>query len=243
MCTSVVNEDQVANFNLRQHSVHSKFIAVFAQATGYIVFIVAGLVFLAHNGDMMICAINSRTHQISSASITANIFLVGMLFVDSSGYQATVGSQHKATQLGENLYIAHACGHQNLLINLAHALTDNQKVVVLLLRAISNANTAGKIDELNMSASLFLQLYSNLEEDASQLRIIIIGHSVGGQESMHTKMLYTLSQETFICLDNLLMGHAIFSITGVIHNIIGDGKMSAGVITAAYGIRNIGHLF
>ena len=60
---------------------------------------------------------------------------------------------------------------------------------------------------------------------------------------MHAKMLYTLSQKTFIGLDDLLMSHAIFSIAGVIHNIVGDSKMSTGVVTAAYSIRNIGHLF
>ena len=60
---------------------------------------------------------------------------------------------------------------------------------------------------------------------------------------MHAKMLYALSQEALVSLDNLLMSHAIFGITGVIHNVVSDSKMSTGVVTAAYSIRNIGHLF
>ena len=243
MCTSIMNENQIAKFNLRQHSIHSKFIAVFAQATGYVIFMVAGLVFLAHNGDMMICTINSRTHQVSSASIAADVFFIGVLFVNSSSYEAAVGSQHEAAQLGENLHIAHTCRHQNFFINLAHTFANYQQIIILLLGAISNADATGQVDELDMGAGLFLQLYSNLEEDASQLRIIIIGHSVGGQESMHTEMLNTLSQKALVGLDNLLMSHAIFSIAGVIHDVVGDGEMSARVVAAAYSIRNIGHLF
>ena len=58
---------------------------------------------------------------------------------------------------------------------------------------------------------------------------------------MHTKMLYALSQKAFIGLDDLLMGHTVFSVARVIHNIVSDGKMSTRVIAAAYGLRNISH--
>ena len=125
-----------------------------------------------------------RTHQVSSASIAANILLVGVLFVDSGSNKATVGSQHEAAQLGENLHVAHACRHQNLFINLAHTFANYQQIIILLLGAISHADATGQVDELNMSASLFLQLHSYFEEDSSQFRIVIISNSVGDRKSV-----------------------------------------------------------
>ena len=105
MRTSVMNEKQVANGNFRQHSVYSKLVVVLAQAARYVIFMVAGSILLAHNGDVMIGAINSRTHEVSSAGITADVLLIDMLLVDSLRYQRAVRSEHIAAQLSEELHI------------------------------------------------------------------------------------------------------------------------------------------
>ena len=88
MCAGIMNKEQVTDINFRQHSVYGKFIVVFAQATGYVILMVAGSVFLAHNSNMMIGTIDSGTHQVSSAGITTDIFFVDMLLVDSGSYQS-----------------------------------------------------------------------------------------------------------------------------------------------------------
>lgn len=59
---------------------------------------------------------------------------------------------------------------------------------------------------------------------------------------MNTEILYALALEDFISLNNLLMSHTVFCIAGVIHNVVGNGKMSARIVTAADGFRNIGNL-
>ena len=94
-----------------------------------------------------------------------------------------------------------------------------------------------------MRTGFLLQLNSKLEENACQLRIIFVGYGVGRQEGMNAEMLNALCLENFISLNNLLVRHAVFCIAGVIHDVVGDCKMSARIIAAADGFRNIGNLF
>ena len=68
-------------------------------------------------------------------------------------------------------------------------------------------------------------------------------HDRRSQESMNTEILYALALEDFVSLNNLLMSHTVFCIAGVIHNVVGNSKMSAGIVTAANSFRNIGNLF
>ena len=203
---------------------------------------VAGSIFLAHNGNMMIGAIDCGTHQVSSAGITADVFFINMLLVNSGSYQRAVRCQHITAKLGEQLNIAHACRYKHLFKHLAHAFADCQYIVILLLRLIGNADTAAEVDKGDMRAGFFLQLNCQLEQNTCQLRIVFIGNGIRSQEGMNTEILYALALEDFISLNNLLMSHTVFCIAGVIHNVVGNGKMSAGIVTAADGFRNVGNL-
>ena len=56
-------------------------------------------------------------------------------------------------------------------------------------------------------------------------------------------MFDTFTQKDLISFCHLLPGHAIFGITGIIHNIVGNSKMPARIIAAADRIRYISHFF
>ena len=82
--------------DLRKHAVHSKFVIVLTQGTCDIVFVVTGHIFFAHNRNVVICSIHGGTHQVNSTGITADIFFMGVFFVDRGGDQAAVRPQHVA---------------------------------------------------------------------------------------------------------------------------------------------------
>ena len=191
----------------------------------------------------MVGTIDSGTHQVSSAGITADIFLIDMLLVNSGSYQSAIRCQHVTAKLGEQLNITHACRNKHLFKHLAHAFADCQYIVILLLRLVGNTDTAAEVDKGDMRTGFFLQLYCQLKQNTCQFRIVFVGNGIRSQECMNTEILYALALENFISFDNLLMSHTVFCIAGVIHNVVGNGKMSAGIVTAADGFRNIGNLF
>ena len=108
---------------------------------------VAGLIFLAHNRNMMICAVDGRTHKVSGTSVKTDIFLVDVLFTDSLCNKCAVGCKHISAKLCEDSYIAHTCRNEYLFVSLANALADNLYIVCGLVGLIRNAYTAGKVDE------------------------------------------------------------------------------------------------
>ena len=238
-----MNENQIAFFDFRKHTVNSKFVVVFAQTASYIIFMIARSIFFAHNGNVMVRTINSRTHQVSCASIKTDVFFVGVFFVDCSCNQCTVRSKHIATKFGEDFYIAHTSGNEDFFISLAYTFADSEDIVFRLFRFVSDTNTAGKVDEFNVSASFFFQFNCNFEKDACQFRIVVIGNSVGSKECVHTKMFNTFSKQFFISLSHLGTSQTVFSITRVIHNVVCNCKLTTRIVTAADGFRDISHLF
>ena len=107
---------------------------------------------------MMIGAIDSGTHQVSSSSVAADVFFINMLLVNSGSYQSAIRCQHVTAKLGKQLNIAHACRYKHLFKHLAHAFADCQYIVILLFGLIGNADTAAEVDKGDMRAGFFLQL-------------------------------------------------------------------------------------
>ena len=83
--TGVMNDEQIANINLRQFAVDSELIAVLTQRAGHIIGMIARCMLLAQHRDVMVCTIDSRTHQIGSTSVYTNVMLIGVLTVFGHG--------------------------------------------------------------------------------------------------------------------------------------------------------------
>ena len=204
---------------------------------------IAGSIFFTHNGNVMIGTINCRTHQVSCASIKADVFFVGVFFVNCSCNQSTVRSKHVTTKFGEDFNIAHTSRNEDFFISFANAFANCKNIVFRLFRFVSNADTTGKVDELNVSASFFFQFNCNFEKDACQFRIVVVGNSVGSKECVHTKMFNAFSKQFFISFGHLRTSQTVFSIARVIHDVVCDCKLTTRIVTAADGFRDISYLF
>ena len=156
MCACIVDEEQVALIDLRKHTVDRKLIVVLAEGTCDIVLMVAGLVLFSHNRDMVISAVHSRAHQVYRAGVDADVLLIGMLLMDRSCHESTVRGQHEASKLCEDRHVTHSCRNKNFLVNLSYALTDDLDIIRLLVRSVRDTDSAGEVDELDISAGLLL---------------------------------------------------------------------------------------
>ena len=56
---------------------------------------------------------------------------------------------------------------------------------------------------------------------------------------MNTEILHTLCLQDLISLKHLLRGETVFSIARIVHDVIADGKISAGIVTTAQGLGQI----
>ena len=191
MRAGVVNIKQIAAFDFGQHTVDCEFIIVFAKRAGHVIFVVTRRVFFAHNGNMMIGAVHRRTHQIDRAGVHADIFLVGMFFVNGSCDKRTVRPHHKPAELGVNGNIAHACRYENFVINSFHAFADFENIVRLLVGLIGNTDTAGKVDKTNIGAGFLFQTDGDFKQSFGKSRIIVICHGVAREESVQTEFFDT----------------------------------------------------
>ena len=239
MCTGVMDHEQVTHVDLRQLSVNRKFIIVLAQRTGHIINVITRRILLAHYGNMVICAVHCRAHQVDRTCIDTDILLMRMLFIDRSRHEAAIRSEHISSELGIQRNIAHAFRNQHFLIYLAHALCDDLDIVLLLIRAIRDTDSTGKIDESDLRAGRLMQLYRQLKQHLRQHRIIIICNSVARKECMDTKLLHTLCLHNFKCFFDLLCRHAILRITRVVHDAIADLEHSARIVPAGHRLRQI----
>ena len=151
-----MDEEQVALIDLRKHAVDCKLIVVLAEGACHIVLVITRLVLLAHHRDVVVSAIHCRTHQVYRAGIHTDVLFVSVLLMDRSCDKRTVRSQHETAKLSEDRHIAHSCRNKNFLVNLSYALTDNLDIIRLLIRSVRDTDSAGEVDELDISAGLLL---------------------------------------------------------------------------------------
>ena len=152
--------------------------------------------------------------------------------MDGLGDQAAVGAHHKAAHLGADGHIAHAGRNQDLVVCRMHSLADGVNVVGLLLGQIGDADAAGQIDKGDMCAGLALQAHGKFKEDACELGIVVVSDGVAGKEGVDAKALGTLGLEHAESLEELLGGHAVFGVAGVVHNAIGELEQAARIKAA-----------
>ena len=153
--------------------------------------------------------------------------------MDGLGDQAAVGAHHKAAHLGADGYIAHAGRNQDLVVGRVHPLADGVNVVGLLLGQVGDADAAGQIDEGDMCAGLALQAHGKPKEDARELGVVVVGDGVAGKECVDAKVFGALGLECAEGLEELLCGHAVFGVAGVIHDAVGELKQAARIKAAA----------
>ena len=193
---------------------------------------------------MVVGAVHGRPHQVGGAGVHADVLLVDVLFVDGPGHQMAIGPQHEPAQLRTDGHVAHPGGYQDLLIGPPHPFADGGDVVGGLLRPVGDAHAAGEVDEGDVGAGLRLQLHSQLEQDAGQGGVVVVGEGVGRQEGVDAELLGPHGRQTGEGLRDLLPGHAVLGVAGVVHHLealpgLSQGEHAAGIIAAADLLRHM----
>ena len=237
MRASIVDDDQIANVDMRQGPVNGKLVVVFAQRADDVVDMVVGLVFLAGNGDVMIRAIHRRAHQVGGAGVQPDILLINMLFMDGGGHQTAVRAGHIAAKFAGDVYM-HTGGNNHLLVQSAHIVCNLFNIRRRLLRAVGNAHAAGKVNHKKVCADHFMRLGRQFKEHPGDGGIIGGVSGVARQQRMQAKLLNAFALQNADGLEDLRAGHAIFGVPGMPHAGVANMQLAAGIVAQADFFRN-----
>ena len=241
MRARIVDIEQVAAIDLRQAAVNGELVVVLAQAANDVIDVIRRSILLAQHGDVVVRAVHRRAHQVAGAGVHADVLLVGVLLVNRRGDERAVWAEHEAAQLGKDRDVAHARGHEHLLVGPAHALADDRDVVGGILRPVWDAHAAGEVDERDFCAGLPVQLHRFLEENPRERRVVFVGQCIGGEECVQAEALCALLHEHAVGLRQLLAGHAVLRVLGHVHDVVADGEIAAGIEAAADQLRHAAH--
>ena len=156
----VVDDEEVADLHLGELAVAGKLVVVLAEVARDVVDVGGGQLGLvrasrlAHHGDVVVGAVHRRADEVARSGVDADVVLIDMLLVNDAGHEAPVWSGHEASHLGAHGDIAHAGGHEHLLVRLAHALADGAYIVGTLVGPIGNAHPAREVHEGDVRAGL-----------------------------------------------------------------------------------------
>ena len=129
-------------------------------------------------------------------------------------------------------------GDQNLVVGCVYALADGADVVSLLLGQVGDTDAAGQIDEDDVCVGLALEAHGKLKEDAREFGVVVVGDGVAGKECVDAKVLGALGLEHAEGLEELLGGHAVLGVAGVIHDAVGELEQAARIKAAADRLGN-----
>ena len=239
-----MDDEQVADFYLGELAVDGELVVVLAEPSRDVVgarcrllrFVRA--VCLPHHGDVVVRAVHRGTHEVGRAGVDADIVFVDALLVDSARDHAAVRPQHEASHLGVDGDVPHARRHENLLESASHALADGADVVGGLIGPVGDAHAAGEVHEPNVCPRLALQAHGKLEENARERGVVVVRDGVRGEEGVDAEGLGTAFAKHSKCFEKLFLGHAVFRISRVVHDVVGKTEESAGVEPAAHGFGN-----
>ena len=143
-------------------------------------------------------------------------------------------------ELGADGHVVHARGDQHLLIGAPHPLADDGDVVGGLLRAVGDAHAAGQVDEGDVSSRLILQVHRQLEQNLGQGGVVVVGQGVGGQEGVDAELLGPHLLQALERLGDLLPGHAVLGLAGVVHHL--EALLALPQLEGAAGVEAAGDL-
>ena len=102
MSAGVVNNDKVADPNLRKRPVNSEFVIILAKSAGYIPGFNWSIMLFSRNLYFVPGAIHCRPKQVCGAGIQSEIILIYVFFMDDPAHKAACRAQKPAAQFRMN---------------------------------------------------------------------------------------------------------------------------------------------
>ena len=202
--------------------------------TGHIVGMVARCILFSHDGNMMICAIHCRTHQVSRHASTIYSLWVCFSWI-AVVTRTAIRSHHKTSHLGINCHLPFLPGLATL----------HRHGIRLLRSRMSLPSSPGLYDSTPPE-----RLMKSILTPVFSLIYYCLNRVLPVSDNSHWLRCYLLKRHRFqtFCIFsfNILCpskiwswGKSVFCITRIVHNTVADLKYTARIVTAADGFRYI----
>ena len=232
----VVDDEDVTDVDFRQFAVNGKFVVVLAEGAGHIVDVVAEVLFLAEDGDVMVCPVHGGTHEVCHAGIEADVVLVGLLLVEHGSDKPAGGAGHGAATFHGDGHVREAVGAENGIVCLMDAIADELQVHRLLLREVGDAHAAAEVHEFQMDAELFLDFHREVEHELGGVDEGIGAQFVGDDHGVEPEALHTFFLRLLVGIEKLVPGEAVFCLRGLADDVIALDEV-AGIVAEGEASR------
>ena len=234
--TRVVDDNAVADVDLRQLAVDGKLIVVLAERARDVVDVVARFVLLARDRDVMVSAVHGRAHEVGHAGVEADVVLVGLLLVDSRRDEPASRARDGAAALRHHGDIAETFRHHHLVVELVDALADGFEVDRLFLRAVGDADAAADVDEFDVDAEAVLELDGQFEHELRREDEGLRAALVRGDHRVQAKALDALLLGHLVGLEELVARQAVLRFRRLADDVIALDEV-ARVVAEADDLR------
>ena len=237
----VMDDDEVADVDFRQHTVDGEFVVVLAERARDVVFVVAGRRFLAGDRDVVVGAVHRGAHEIRHAGVEADVVFVGLFLVDGRRDEPAGGAGDGAAALGEDRDVAETGGDHELIVELVDALADLHEVERLLLGAVGDAEAAAEVHELDVDAEALLELAREREHELRREEERLCAAFVRGDHRVQAEALDALFLRHLVGLEELVAREAILCLGRLADDVVALHEV-AGIVAEAEALRQAGVL-
>ena len=241
MCTRIVDDHAVADVNLWQLAVDGELIVVLAERARDVVRVVAGLVLLAGDRDVVVGAVHGRAHEVGHAGVEADVVLVGFLLVDCRRDEPASRARDGAAALGHHGDVAEALRYHHLIVELVDALANCFEVDRLLFRAVGDADAAADVDELDVDAEAALKLDCQLKHELGREDEGLRAALVRSDHRVQAEALDALLLCHLVGLEELVAGQPVLRFRRLADDVVTLDEV-AWVVAEAEDLRQAGVL-
>ena len=237
----IVDDEDIADVDLRQSAVNGKFVVVLAERSRHIIDMIGGFVLLAEDSDVMIGTIDRGAHEVRHAGVEPDVLLVRVLFVEHGGDEPARIARDAACALRTDTDVAEPGGAHDLIVELFDARADGVVVYAVLLGTVRDAEAAAEVDEFDVDAEFFLQLCRQLEHEARREEECLRAQLGRDHHRVHAEPLHSHLKGTAIALEHLLTREPVLRLDGLADDVVALDEV-AGVVAEAEEVRQTGVL-
>src|SRR5574344_945460 len=239
MRARVADDDVVAPFEHGQRALDRELVVVLAEGAGHVVDGRVGRILLAGNDNLVIGAVEGRTHQVGHARVESGVAPIGALDVQDIGHEIAVRPRDAASALHEELERLQSLRRHQLVVSGMNAGADALQVHRLLVRTVGNADAAADVDELEVDAELLVELADKAEQELRRVDDVLGIELVRSDHRVESEPRRAGRLQLRVALEELLARETVLRLLGLSDDRVAALERTRIVPAAEEALRRI----